>query len=89
MKAFRHDEDIMIQELDHINASLKRIEKVCDNIGESIRYHEYRIEKLSERVDKKTDELRQTSWSQFRWIMGVLIALFVTIITVLIKGHIA
>jgi hypothetical protein len=88
MKAFRHDEDIMIQDIDHINASLKRIEKMCEGIHESLRFYDYRIEKLSDKIDKKTDETRKESWSQFRWLVGILIALFVTIVTVLIKGHV-
>jgi uncharacterized coiled-coil protein SlyX len=69
---------LLEQSIGHVNESLIRIEKRFD-----------RVETKIDTLDNKINDASKTSWSQFRWIIGIVIALTGTVITALIKGHIA
>lgn len=69
---------LLEQSIGHVNESLIRIEKRFD-----------RVETKIDMLDNKINDASKTSWSQFRWLMGIIIAVGGTVITALIKGHIS
>lgn len=76
---------LLEQSIGHVNETMLRIEKRFDDVDK-------RFDKVDNRFDKLEEEIksvRQLTWSHFRWIMGTLVTLFATIVTVMIKGHVS
>lgn len=90
------------QNLDHINEALLRIEKRFDKIDEKFDRVEERFDKVDEKIDhldrkferkfeildQKIDEVRQQGWSQFRWMLGAVLALFGTVASIFVRNFI-
>lgn len=73
---------LLEQSIGHINETMIRMEKRFDYLDKT-------IEIGFSRVDKQIEEVRTLSWSHFRWTIGAVMALFGSIVTAIIKGHIA
>ncbi len=92
---------LLKQSIEHINETMMRMEKRFDQLDHRFDYLEKKMDDGFSKIDKKFDKVdekleklddkiehvRRQSWSQFRWIIGAIVALFVTISTVLIQGH--
>jgi hypothetical protein len=84
MKAFKYEvpmnDDtrlaLLEQSIGHINESLVRIEKRFDS-----------VDKRFDSLETKIEDVRKNSWSQFRWIMGLIFAVVSGFIGMIIKGH--
>ena len=59
---------------------LALLEQSINHINETL----IRFEKRFDNLDQKIDTFHSLSWSQFKWLMGTLIGVG---ITVLLRGH--
>lgn len=75
---------LLEQSVGHINEAILRIERGFLTIDKNFD----KLENRFDRVEKKMENTRHQSWSQFRWIVGAVITLFGTIISVVMKEHI-
>jgi hypothetical protein len=71
---------LLEQSIGHINETLMRLEKKIDLGFE-------RGDKKFEKVEQDIKDMRSLSWSHFRWIMGALLGLVLTLATIFMKGH--
>lgn len=93
---------LMEQNLTHINDVLLRIEKKFDKIDERFDKVDERFNKVEDKIDhldrkyerkfeildKKLDEIRQQGWSQFRWMLGAVLALFGTVASIFLRSFV-
>lgn len=82
---------LLEQSMGHIGETLYRLDKRFDEIERRFDKVDKRFDKVEERFDRiemKVEAVRTLSWSHFRWTIGAIVALFGSIITALIKGHI-
>ena len=64
---------------------MKIVEKRFDKVDDRFERIDLRLDVL----EKDIKDSRLLSWSHFRWIMGTTVALLVTFVSVLIRGHLS
>lgn len=78
---------LLEQSIGYIGETLLRLDKRFDSIDSRFDSVDHRFDKVEtkiEKLDSKIEETRRQAWSKFRWVMGTIAGLFVTVI---LKGH--
>jgi uncharacterized coiled-coil protein SlyX len=75
---------LLEQSIEHISETLIRIEKKFEKIDQRFDLTDKKFEALYQEIK----ESRNLSWSHFRWIIGIILVFFGSLIFALLKGHI-
>lgn len=86
---------LLEQSIGHINETMSRMEKRFDSLEKKVDQGFDKVDKRFDKVDQRLDKLdekiehvRGQSWSQFRWIIGSILALLGVVVSEVVKGHI-
>lgn len=79
--------ELLEKNIDEIKKLLEKIDNKIDSLSNRL---ESKIDNINNKLEAKTDKINDRLWSNFVWIVGIIITLFVigtgsTILTILLK----
>lgn len=82
----------MEKRFDQVDKKFDSVEKRFDKVDERFNKVDEGFNKVDKRFDKvegDIKELRNVTWSYFKWLMGTLLGFIATLVTIFLKGHIS